>query len=242
MNPASTIARSELILGGQKSGKSRRAELLARQWLAQSPTHRALLLATGQAWDVEMQERIARHQRERAERVPGLLTLEEPRDLAGVLARVSSPQALVVVDCLTLWLTNWLMPAPSVSGAGDRAGPHPCPLPEGEGVNPTARGAQCLSAAPGRGEGLGAQDKEQKTPITQDWSAQSALFFEALQHASGPVVLVGNEIGLGVIPLGREVRAFVDALGRLNQDMAAACARVTLMCAGLPLTLKDESA
>ena len=116
MNPASTIARSELILGGQKSGKSRRAELLARQWLAQSPTHRALLLATGQAWDVEMQERIARHQRERAERVPGLLTLEEPRDLAGVLARVSSPQALVVVDCLTLWLTNWLMPAPSVSG------------------------------------------------------------------------------------------------------------------------------
>jgi len=53
------------------------------------------------------------------------------------------------------------------------------------------------------------------------------------------LVLVGNEIGLGVIPLGREVRAFVDALGQLNQQVAAACSRVTLMAAGLPLTLKD---
>ena len=79
-------------------------------------------------------------------------------------------------------------------------------------------------------------------PLAPAWKAQSAHFFEAIKNASGPVVLVGNEIGLGVIPLGREVRAFVDALGRLNQDMAAACARVTLMCAGLPLTLKDESA
>jgi adenosylcobinamide kinase/adenosylcobinamide-phosphate guanylyltransferase len=61
----------------------------------------------------------------------------------------------------------------------------------------------------------------------------------AISSAPGPVVLVGNEIGLGVIPLGREVRAFVDALGRLNQDVAATCPRVTLMAAGLPLTLKD---
>jgi adenosylcobinamide kinase/adenosylcobinamide-phosphate guanylyltransferase len=53
------------------------------------------------------------------------------------------------------------------------------------------------------------------------------------------VVLVGNEIGLGVIPMGREVRAFVDALGSLNQDVAATCQRVTLMAAGLPLVLKD---
>ena len=52
-------------------------------------------------------------------------------------------------------------------------------------------------------------------------------------------MLVGNEIGLGVIPLGAQVRAFVDALGKLNQDVAATCQRVTLMAAGLPLTLKD---
>jgi adenosylcobinamide kinase/adenosylcobinamide-phosphate guanylyltransferase len=81
-----SIARSELILGGQKSGKSRRAELLARDWLARSPEHRALLIATAQPWDDEMRARIARHQRDRAERVPGLATLEEPRDLAAALA------------------------------------------------------------------------------------------------------------------------------------------------------------
>jgi adenosylcobinamide kinase/adenosylcobinamide-phosphate guanylyltransferase len=54
------------------------------------------------------------------------------------------------------------------------------------------------------------------------------------------VILVGNEIGLGVIPMGRETRAFVDALGRLNQDVAAVCERVTFMAAGLPLTLKGS--
>ncbi|MEK9804538.1 MAG: bifunctional adenosylcobinamide kinase/adenosylcobinamide-phosphate guanylyltransferase, partial [Curvibacter sp.] len=63
MAEALTIARSELILGGQRSGKSRRAELLARAWLAQSPGHQAVLIATAQAHDAEMRERIARHQR-----------------------------------------------------------------------------------------------------------------------------------------------------------------------------------
>ena len=63
----------------------------------------------------------------------------------------------------------------------------------------------------------------------------------AMKKAAGPVVLVGNEIGLGVIPLGRETRDFVDALGRLNQDVAAICERVTFMAAGLPLTLKGTA-
>ena len=80
---------------------------------------------------------------------------------------------------------------------------------------------------------------EQKTALAHDWQAQAALFFIAIERAPGPVVLVGNEIGLGVIPMGREVRAFVDALGLLNQQAAQACERVTLMAAGLPLTLKE---
>jgi adenosylcobinamide kinase/adenosylcobinamide-phosphate guanylyltransferase len=63
----------------------------------------------------------------------------------------------------------------------------------------------------------------------------------AIAAAPGPVVLVGNEIGLGVIPMGREVRQFVDALGRMNQAVAAACERVTLMAAGLPLVLKGAA-
>ena len=190
---------TELILGGQKSGKSRRAELLARDWLAQSGEHRAVLIATGEAWDDEMRERIARHQRDRALRVPGLQTVEEPRDVAAAVARLSTAHTLVVVDCLTLWLTHWTMPV----GA--------------EGMN-----------------------FEQKQALALDWKAQAAMFLEAVRQSPGPVVLVGNEIGLGVIPLGREVRAFVDALGRLNQDVAQHCQRVTLMAVGLPLTLKES--
>jgi len=71
-----------------------------------------------------------------------------------------------------------------------------------------------------------------------DPQAPTQALLDAIAGARGPVVLVGNEIGLGVIPLGRETRAFVDALGRLNQAVAGACERVTLMAAGLPLTLK----
>ena len=73
-------------------------------------------------------------------------------------------------------------------------------------------------------------------PLAPVERAQAAPLLIAIAQAPGPLVLVGNEIGLGVIPMGREVRAFVDALGKLNQDVAAVCQRVTLMAAGLPLT------
>jgi adenosylcobinamide kinase/adenosylcobinamide-phosphate guanylyltransferase len=190
-----TIARSEFILGGQKSGKSRRAELLARQWVLQSPDHRAVMIATAQPWDDEMRLRIAHHRQERSERVPGLTTVEEPLALAQAIALHSTPTTLVVVDCLTLWLTNQLMPV----------------------------------------------DFDSNSPPVPVDIAQTASLLIAIAQAPGPVVLVGNEIGLGVIPMGREVRAFVDALGRLNQQVAATCERVTLMAAGLPLTLKGTA-
>jgi adenosylcobinamide kinase / adenosylcobinamide-phosphate guanylyltransferase len=105
------LAASELIVGGQKSGKSRRAETLAMHWLAQSASRRVVLIATAQPGDAEMQQRIARHRRDRAERVPELHTVEEPLALAATLAAHSDAHTLVIVDCLTLWLTNWLMPA-----------------------------------------------------------------------------------------------------------------------------------
>ena len=184
------IARSEFILGGQKSGKSRRGDqqrAVAVRRLQPLPRER---FGTAQPGDDEMHERIARHRRERAERVPGLTTLEEPLALADALRAHGAPRTLLVVDCLTLWLTNLLMPA-----SGDPADP--------------------------------------ASPV------QALL--QAIADAPGPLVLVGNEIGLGVIPLGRETRAFVDALGHLNQTVAAACERVTLMAAGLPLTLKDAA-
>ena len=188
------VATSELILGGQKSGKSRRAETLARDWLAASPSHRAVLIATAEPWDEEMRKRIARHQADRADRVPGMATVEEPLKLADAMQQHSQANVLVVVDCLTLWLTNLLMPV------------------------------------------------DEKLAERRSFAALQAgfitPFLEAIEAARGPVVLVGNEIGLGVIPLGAEVRAFVDALGQLNQAVAQTCQRVTLMVAGLPLTLK----
>lgn len=183
-------AYRELILGGQKSGKSARAEQQAAQWLSQ-PQRRAVLIATAQAWDPEMAARIERHQSDRALRVPGLQTLESPLDWPAELQRLSRHDTLVVVDCLTLWLTNLIMP-----------------------IDPSATVGV---------DGLARRISEAA---------------EALVRASGPVLLVSNEIGLGVIPMGREVRAFVDALGQLNQRLAQVCDRVTLMAAGLPLTLK----
>ncbi|HWP13414.1 MAG TPA: bifunctional adenosylcobinamide kinase/adenosylcobinamide-phosphate guanylyltransferase [Ramlibacter sp.] len=188
------IARSELILGGQKSGKSARAESLAAAWLAQSPEHRAVYIATAQAWDEEMRERIARHQRQRAERVPRMATVEEPLELAHAIGRHSRADTLIVVDCLTLWLTALLMPA--VHG---------------------------------------------NSPPSDPFAAPADTIANALRACAGPIVLISNEIGAGVIPLGRNVRAFVDALGNLNQQAAAACERVTLMSAGLPLTLKGAA-
>ena len=197
MDEALRIARSELILGGQKSGKSGRAELLACDWLAASDAHRAVLIATAQPWDEEMRQRIARHQVDRAARVPGMATVEEPLALAQTIAQYSRADTLVVVDCLTLWLTNCLMPM------------------EREFI------------------------KNESASIVDP--AQVAMLLKVIVAAPGPVVLVGNEIGLGVIPLGAQVRAFADALGRLNQDVARVSQRVTLMVAGLPLALKEFS-
>lgn len=192
------LAQSEMILGGQKSGKSRRADALAQSWLMANSDHRAVLVATAHAGDDEMRQRIARHQRDRAERVPGITTVEEPLQLAQAIAQHSRPDTLVVVDCLTLWLTNWMMP-------------------------------------------LDPNEFMKNKPQALVKTAPVATLLEAIVATPGPMVLVSNEIGLGVIPLGAEVRAFVDALGTLNQQVAAACTRVTLMAAGLPLTLKEES-
>ena len=190
MHKALTIARSEFILGGRKSGKSRRAEMLAQHWLGMSTEHGAMLIATAQPWDAEMRARIGRHQADRAQRVPGMQTMEEPLALAQTLAAHSRPDVLLVVDCLTLWLTNGMMPM------------HP------------------------------------QASAEFDIDSQVSALTESIAMATGPVVFVGNEIGMGVIPMGAEVRAFVDALGRLNQRVAEVCARVTLMAAGLPLSLK----
>ncbi len=193
----------ELILGGQKSGKSRCAEERARAWLEQSSLHKAVLIATGLAHDAEMRQRIARHQADRKMALPTLLCVEEPVQLGQRLREISDKQTLVVIDCLTMWLTNLLMPS------GDDFLKKNCPPP----VIESAQNA---------------------TKLIVDMQ-------DALMQVSGPVALVSNEIGLGVIPLGQEVRHFVDELGKLNQAVAQRCERVTLMVAGCALRLKGSS-
>ncbi len=178
----------QLLLGGARSGKSRRAEQLAAEWLSM-PGHEARLLATAWAGDAEMAARIARHRADRALRVPALDCDEVPIELPQAIHRHAAPQRLLVVDCLTLWLTQCRMPPP------------------GQPVQDAAR-------------------------LEHD-------LVEAVARAAGPLILVSNEIGLGVLPMAREAREAVDALGRLHQRLAAVCERVTLMVAGLPLTLKD---
>jgi adenosylcobinamide kinase/adenosylcobinamide-phosphate guanylyltransferase len=167
-------ARTTLVLGGARSGKSAYAESL----LIGRP---ALYLATGQALDDEMAERI-RHHRDR--RGPGWDTVEEPLELAEVLDRVARPARPVLVDCLTLWLSNLMHAGHSVDEAVGR-------------------------------------------------------LCEVLARPAGPVVLVSNEIGLGLVPDTRLGRDFRDHQGRLNQRVAAVCRRVVFVAAGLPLTLKD---
>jgi len=185
-----------LVLGGQRSGKSRWAEQQARSWLDADPAHAATLIATARAGvgDPQMDARIARHQADRALRVPRLAAVEAPLAVAETVTRLGGPAHLMLVDCLGLWLTNAMMPA--------------------DGCQPMSADAL-----------IDATDRLQ----------------EAIVRRAGPLVLVSNEIGLGVVPMGRETREFVDALGRLNQAVAEVCDDVVLMVAGLPLAIKGRA-
>jgi adenosylcobinamide kinase / adenosylcobinamide-phosphate guanylyltransferase len=182
-------AMHELILGGAKSGKSRTAEARAAAWLQAGPQHSATLVATALAGDGEMATRIACHRAERTARVPALHTVEAATQLGTVLQRLAAPGHLLVVDCLTLWLTQCLLPPPGVAA--------------------------------------------------QPWADELQGLLAALRLSQSPVVLVSNEIGLGVMPMSREARQCVDALGLLHQAVATHCSRVTLMVAGCELTVKD---
>jgi adenosylcobinamide kinase / adenosylcobinamide-phosphate guanylyltransferase len=167
----------ELILGGARSGKSRFAERLAAEsGLA------VTYIATSQALDGEMSARIAHH---RQRRPAHWALVEEPLQLARVLREQAAPQRCLLVDCLTLWLTNLLM------------------------LEDAARLAE----------------------------ARDALL-ECLPELPGRIILVSNETGLGVVPLGELTRRYVDEAGWLHQAVADRAQRVTFMVAGLPMTMK----
>ncbi len=166
-----------LVTGGARSGKSRFAQ--AR---AEGLHPRRFYLATAQALDAEMADRIARH---RADRDASWRTLEEPLDPGPLL----SQDGVVLLDCLTLWLSNLLL--------ADR----------------------------------------------DDAAIEAAIdaLAAAVARADNPVVLVTNEVGLGIVPDNALARAFRDHSGRLSQRLAAVCDEVVLCVAGLPLKIKPPS-
>jgi adenosylcobinamide kinase/adenosylcobinamide-phosphate guanylyltransferase len=177
-----------LLLGGARSGKSQHAERLAA-----ASGKPVIYVATALAGDEEMAERIAAHRRQRNAQ---WTTIEETHALGAVLQQWCAPDRVVLIDCITLWLSNLLF-----DGAQQ--------YPEVGRID-----------APPR------------------FHAERRSLLQALQQASGDVILVSNEVGSGIVPGGAVSRWFADEAGRLNQDLAAACDAVTLIVAGLPLVLK----
>jgi adenosylcobinamide kinase / adenosylcobinamide-phosphate guanylyltransferase len=173
-----TSPTTTLVLGGARSGKSAFAEQLVRNGAL-----RRIYLATATPGDEEMRSRIAHH---RIGRGDGWTTVEEPLELTQALARESDKDCVVLVDCLTPWLSNVIHAA---------------------------------------------REPENEVRHLAEW----------LSQATHPVVLVSNEIGLGLVPETPLGRGFRDAQGRLNQTVAAAVPNVVFVAAGLPIWLKGKS-
>ncbi|MDT1063400.1 bifunctional adenosylcobinamide kinase/adenosylcobinamide-phosphate guanylyltransferase [Paracoccus sp. CPCC 101403] len=171
-----SIPRITMVTGGARSGKSQLAESMT----SRAPGPR-VYIATAEAWDDEMTQRIEAH---RARRDAGWTTLEAPLDLVGALQRSDDGRTPRLVDCLTLWLSN-------VMAAGD-PGPRVAALCDG------------------------------------------------LRRQQGPVVLVTNELGLGIVPDNKLARRFRDEHGWMNQSIAAIADEVWMAVSGLPLRLKPE--
>ena len=171
-----------LVLGGARSGKSRHAEALV-----ESAACSATYCATAEAGDNEMAERIAAH-RARRDRVGGggfWRNVEAPIALAEAILAEARQERPLLVDCLTLWLSNVMLA---------------------------------------------------EIPLDPAF----ATLRMALRDAAGPVVMVANEVGMGLVPETALGRDFRDAAGRLNQEIAALADRVVFVAAGLPLVLKEN--
>lgn len=174
-NQPRTDARVTLILGGARSGKSRLAENLAERHGG-----RLVYVATAEPWDDEMRARIAQHKMRRGDR---WRTIEAPLAVAEVLLAFPEQTGVVLIDCLTLWLSN-LMHAP------------------------------------------------------RDVEREQEGLLAALSATACPVILVSNEVGLGIVPENKLARDFRDLQGRLNQRVAELADHVIFTAAGLPLVLK----
>ena len=189
------VAPSELVLGASAAAKMARTQALATAWLEQGEGHRVVYIDTAQAWDAEMRALVEAHRRSLDR--PRLVTVEEPTELAHALGSGSRPDTLIVVDCLTLWLTASLMQA----------------------LTPDESDAYMDGTQPHR----------------------SPTLAEAVRACKGPLVLISHQLDPQALPPRKDLDAFIDTLGSLNQQAAAACERVTLVTAGQALALKEPA-
>ena len=171
---------SLFVLGGARSGKSRYAQ--AR---AEAVGGNPVFVATAEAFDDEMRDRIARH---RADRDARWTTVEAPRDLPAAIDALNAKDTVVLVDCLTLWVSNLLL-----------------------------------------------------ADADADIAFAGRQLCDAIARFEGTLIVVANEVGLGIVPDNALARAFRDAAGQLNQSIAAIAQEVVLLAAGLPLTLKSDA-
>ena len=169
-----------LVTGGSRSGKS----TFAQQMAERLPGPRAYL-ATAQILDDEMGERVARHQAQRGQ--AWQTTIEEPYALSTSLLQAASHYPVIMVDCITLWLTNILL-----------------------------------------------SNQENPDVVLQ----KVDQLITSLQDCTSTVIMVTNEVGLGIVPENPLARQFRDLAGFANQKLAAACDTVYLVSCGLPLKLK----
>lgn len=167
-----------LVLGGARSGKTGFAERLAMH-----AGERPLYLATAQTLDEEMRERVRMHQTQRHKR---FATLEEPIALPAALKAAAGTHDVILVDCLTLWITNLLGANRNVAEAVE----------------------ELIAVLP--------------------------------QITAARVILVSNEVGLGIVPDNALARTFRDLAGAAHQRLAEICTEVHFVVAGLPMTLKGK--
>lgn len=187
-------AQISLIFGGARSGKSAFAEQMATT--LSGDLRQVIYLATARAGDAEMQQRIAHH---RERRPASWKTVEQQLTLGASILEHSRQDNIILVDCLTVWLSNLLFSEQS-------------DFPETGHIVP---------------------------PI--QFSVQRQSLLGALTQAPGQIILVSNEVGMGIVPMGAVSRWFVDEAGRLNQAVAAIADRVVWVAAGLPLYLKGQA-
>ena len=168
-----------LVLGGARSGKTGFAERLAMR-----AGTRPAYLATAEALDAEMRDRVRSHQQQRAQ---VFATIEEPIRLSAAIAKAAKAHDAILVDCLTLWITNLIVANENVAAAVDE------------------------------------------------------LLATLVETTESRVILVSNEVGLGIVPDNAMARMFRDLAGSAHQRIAEICDDAYFVVAGLPMVLKGSA-